>query len=215
MDLKEKLVSSFLAFENQIDVDTAVHDIRSEAIKTFETQGFPSKKEEAWKYTSLNSVLKHDYSVFPKQENAIAYNDVKKYFIHEIDTYKIIFIDGKFASHLSQTTHDGIDVCLMSAALNKPKYRLVIENYFNKVASKKSITSLNTAFAQEGAYIHIPKNKLVEKPIQIIHFSTGSEVALLQQPRNLIVVDENAHVQIIERHQSLTDNPVLTNSVTE
>ncbi|MFD2543154.1 Fe-S cluster assembly protein SufD [Lacinutrix gracilariae] len=215
MDLKEKLVSSFLAFENHVDVDTAIHDIRSEAIKTFETKGFPSKKEEAWKYTSLNSILKHDYSVFPKQENAIEYSDVKKYFIHDIDTYKIVFIDGKYASHLSQTTHDGIDVCLMSAALSKPKYRLVIENYFNKVAAKDSLTALNTAFTQEGAYIHIPKNKLVNKPIQIIHFSTGSEVALMQQPRNLIVVDENSHVQIIERHQSLSDHPVLTNSVTE
>lgn len=215
MDLKEKLVSSFLAFENNTDIDCAIHDIRTEAIKNFEKNGFPSKKEEAWKYTSLKNILKYDYSVFPKQENNITYNDVKKYFIHDIDTYKIIFIDGKFASHLSQTTHDGLDVCLMSAAFSKPKYRLVIENYFNKVAPKNSINSLNTAFAQEGAYIHIPKNKLVEKPIQIIHFSTGSEVALLQQPRNLIVVDENAHVQIIERHQSLTSNPVLTNSVTE
>ncbi|QRM88477.1 Fe-S cluster assembly protein SufD [Lacinutrix sp. WUR7] len=215
MDLKEKLVSSFLAFENHADLDSPIHDIRTEAIKTFETEGFPSKKEEAWKYTSLNSVLKHDYSVFPKQENAIEYSDVKKYFIHDIDTYNIVFIDGKFASHLSQTTHDGLDVCLMSAALSKPKYRLIIENYFNKVATKDSLTSLNTAFAQEGAYIHIPKNTLVNKPIQIIHFSTGSEVALMQQPRNLIVVDENSHVQIIERHQSLTDNPVLTNSVTE
>ncbi|WP_055442180.1 Fe-S cluster assembly protein SufD [Lacinutrix himadriensis] len=215
MDLKEKLVSSFLAFENHADLDSPIHDIRTEAIKTFETEGFPSKKEEAWKYTSLNSILKHDYSVFPKQENAIEYSDVKKYFIHDIDTYNIVFIDGKFASHLSQTTHDGLDVCLMSAALSKPKYRLIIENYFNKVATKDSLTSLNTAFAQEGAYIHIPKNTLVNKPIQIIHFSTGSEVALMQQPRNLIVVDENSHVQIIERHQSLTDNPVLTNSVTE
>jgi len=215
MDLKEKLVSSFLAFENHADLDGPIHDIRTEAIKTFETEGFPSKKEEAWKYTSLNSILKHDYSVFPKQENAIEYSDVKKYFINDIDTYNIVFIDGKFASHLSQTTHDGLDVCLMSAALTKPKYRLIIENYFNKVATKDSLTSLNTAFTQEGAYIHIPKNKLVNKPIQIIHFSTGSEVALLQQPRNLIVVDENSHVQIIERHQSLTDNPVLTNSVTE
>ena len=215
MDLKEKLVSSYLAFENQVDIDSQVHDIRNEAFKTFEENGFPSKKEEAWKYTSLNSVLKHDYSVFPKQENALEYREVKKYFLHDIDTYNIIFIDGKYSSHLSQTTHDGIDVCLMSAALNKPKYRLIIETYFNKVANKESITALNTAFSQEGAYIHIPKNKLVEKPIQIIHFSTGSEVALLQQPRNLIVVDENSHVQIIERHQSLTDNPVLTNSVTE
>ena len=91
MDLKEKLISSFMAFENHVDIDLPVHDVRSEAIKTFETQGFPSKRDEDWKYTSLNSVLKHDYSVFPKQENAIEYNDVKKYFIHDIDTYKIVF----------------------------------------------------------------------------------------------------------------------------
>ncbi len=215
MDLKEKLVSSFMAFENQVDIDTPVHDVRSEAIKNFEDLGFPSKRDEAWKYTSLNSVLKHDYSVFPKTENTIEFRDIKKYFIHEIDSYKIVFIDGKYSSHLSQTTHDGIDVCLMSSALSKPKYRILIENYFNKAATKDSLSSLNTAFAQEGAYIHIPKNKVVEKPIQILHFSTGNESALMLQPRNLIVVDENSHVQIIERHQSLTDHPVLTNSVTE
>lgn len=215
MSLKEKLVSSFMAFENTLDVDSPVHDIRTEAIKTFETEGFPTKREEAWKYTSLNSVLKHDYSVFPKYENALEFKDVREYFIHEIDSYKIIFIDGKYASHLSQTTHGSIDVCLMSAALNKPEYRPMIENYFNKIAPKNGLTSLNTAFSAEGAYIHIPKNKLVEKPIQIIHFSTGNEAALMLQPRNLIVVDENSHVQIIERHQSLTDNLVLTNSVTE
>lgn len=215
MDLKEKLISSFLAFENQTDLDSPIHDVRCEAIKTFEEKGFPSKRDEAWKYTSLNSVLKHDYSVFPKQENALEYNEVKKYFIHDIDSFKIVFIDGKYSSHLSQTTHDGMDICLMSAALTKPKYRILIENYFNKIASKDSLTSLNTAFSSEGAYIHIPKNKLVQKPIQILHFSTGHEAALMLQPRNLIVVDENSHVQIIERHQSLTDNPILTNSVTE
>ncbi|MDC1197427.1 Fe-S cluster assembly protein SufD [uncultured Algibacter sp.] len=215
MDLKEKLVSSFLAFENHVDLDGYVHDVRTDAIKVFEEKGFPSKKEEDWKYTSLNSILKEDYSVFPKQENALEYKDIKKYFIHDIDTYKIIFIDGKYSSHLSQTTHDGIDVCLMSSALNKPKYQLIIENYFNKAATKDSLSSLNTAFSSEGAYIHIPKNKIVRKPIQILHFSTGNESATMLQPRNLVVVEENSHVQILERHQSLTSNPVLTNSVTE
>ena len=215
MELKEKLLSSFLAFENQVDVDAYVHDIRSEAIKSFEDKGFPNKKDEAWKSTSLNKVLKEDYSVFSKEENALEYREVKKYFIHDIDTYKIVFIDGKYSSHLSETTHDGMDVCLMSAALSKPKYHLIIENYFNKVANDDSLVSLNTAFSREGAFIHIPKNKLVEKPIQIVHFSTGNESALMLQPRNLIVVDENSHVQIIERHHSLTANPVLTNSVTE
>ncbi|WP_179337360.1 Fe-S cluster assembly protein SufD [Winogradskyella ludwigii] len=215
MSLKEKLVSSFMAFEDTVDVNSPIHDIRTEAIKTFEAEGFPTKKLEDWKYTSLNSILKPDYSVFPTIENDIEFKDVKKYFIHEIDAYKIIFIDGKYASHLSQTTHDGLDVCLMSAALTKPKYKVIIDNYFNKIATKDGLSSLNTAFSHEGAYINIPKNKVVEKPIQIIHFSTGNEAAVMLQPRNLIIVNENAHVQIIERHQSLTDNPVLTNSVTE
>ena len=205
-----------MAFEEAFDVDTDIHQIRSNAIKEFETIGFPSKKDEAWKYTSLNSVLKYDYSVFPKKEDAIDYKDIKKYLIHDIDTYKLIFIDGIYSSHLSQTTHDKIDVCLMSSALNKSNYKPIIDTYFNKIVPKNNgLNALNTAFSKEGAFIHIHKNKMADKPIQIVNFSTGNESALMVQPRNLIVVGENSQVQIIERHQSLTDHPVLTNSVTE
>ena len=216
MELKEKLLSSFMAFEEQIDVHSELHDVRTTAIKNFEDKGFPTKKDEAWKYTSLNAILKNDFTVFPKEENNIQYSDVKKYFLHEIDTYKVVFIDGIFSSHLSSTTHDGIDVCLMASALSSPKYKMVIDAYFNQIANKDdSLTSLNTAFANEGAYINIPKSKVADKPIEIMYFSTGNEAALLVQPRNLVIVGENSHVQIIERHQSLNENPVLTNSVTE
>jgi Fe-S cluster assembly protein SufD len=216
MEFKEKLISSFMAFEEQIDVNADLHDIRTSAIKNFENKGFPTKKDEAWKYTSLNAILKNDFSVFPKKENDIEFKDVKKYFLNDVDTYKVIFVDGVFSSFLSSTTHDGLDVCLMSSALNKPKYKMIIDMYFNQIASKEeSLTTLNTAFASEGAYINVPKSTVVEKPIEIIYFSTGNEAALMVQPRNLVIVGENAHVQIIERHQSLNENPVLTNSVTE
>ena len=218
MDLKEKLVSSFLAFENKVDIDTDsnVHDIRSKAFKDFENKGFPTRKDEEWKYTSLNSVLKHDYNVFPKSEKSLDYKDVKKYFINETDCYNLVYIDGIFSSFLSNTTHDGMDICVMSSALDKPKYKMVVDAYFNKLAKENnSLSDLNTSFSKEGAYINIPKNKVVPKPIQILNFSTGSENAVLIQPRNLIIVGENAHVQIVERHQSLTANTTLTNSVTE
>ncbi|MBT8264608.1 MAG: Fe-S cluster assembly protein SufD, partial [Muriicola sp.] len=216
MDLKEKLVSSFMAFENSVDIDHPVHDIRSEAIKNFELKGFPNRKEEAWKYTSLNSLQKIDFSIFPKAVNALEYHQVKKYFLHEIDTYKIVFIDGIYSSFLSETTHDGVDICLMSSALSKPMYKPVVDVYFNKIASnEESLTTLNTAFSREGAYIYIPKNKAPKKPVEILHFATGNEASLLLQPRNLIIVEENAELQIIERHQSLTSNEVLTNCVTE
>jgi Fe-S cluster assembly protein SufD len=216
MELKEKLLTSFMAFEEKIEFHQELHEVRNEAIKNFERKGFPTKKEEAWKYTSLNTILKNDFSVFPKKENAIEFAEVKKYFLHEVDTYKIVFIDGIFSSFLSSTSHDGLDVCTMSSALNKPKYKIYIDQFFNKIASKdESLTSLNTAFANEGAYVNIPKSKVVEKPIEIIYFSTGTEAALMIQPRNLIIVGENAYVQILERHQSLNENAVLTNAVTE
>jgi len=218
MDLKEKLLASFMAFENKgnVDLDSKVHDIRSAAIQSFEQAGFPTRRDEEWKYTSLNSLLKNDYSVFPQGEATVELKDVKKYFLHEIESFKIVFIDGVYSSFLSDTSHEVADVCILSSALKQPKYKMIIDHYFGTLASKNdSLTSLNTAFSKEGSFINIPKNVVLPKPIQILNFSTGSEKEIMLQPRNLIVVGENSHVQIYERHQSLSDNVVLTNAVTE
>ena len=213
--LKEKLLSSFLAFENEKDVDAYVHGIRTKAIKNFEQEGFPTKRLENWKYTSLKKTLQHDYKLFPSKSQTLEFKDIESFLINDIESYKIIFVDGKYCSHLSETTHDGMDICILSSALTQSKYDLVIENYFNKISKKDGITSLNTAFSSEGSYIHIPKNIQVDKPIQIIYFSTGKDESVFYQPRNLIVVDENSQVEIIEKYHSLNENNVLVNTVTE
>ena len=213
--LKEKLLSSFIAFEDQKDIDSYVHGIRTKAIKTFEKEGFPTKKLENWKYTSLKKTLNYDYKLFPSETKALEFKDIKKYLIDDVESYKIIFVDGKYSSHLSETTHDGMDICILSSALNQSKYDLLIENYFDKISKKDGITSLNTAFSSEGSFIHIPKNVQVDKPIQVIYFSTGKNESVFYQPRNLIIVGENSQVEIIERHQSLSENSVLVNSVSE
>ncbi|WP_461532608.1 Fe-S cluster assembly protein SufD [Sinomicrobium sp.] len=216
MELKDKLVSSFPAIGDGADTRSTLHRIRIEAMKQFEYKGFPSKKEEEWKYTSLNALLKSDYSLFPEGKNKLDLEDVKRYFIHDIDSYRLTFVDGRYDEELSDMAHEGFDISLMSTAIENPEYREVIERYFNKtVNAKDSLTSLNTAFLKEGVFVRIPKGKLIGKPIQILHFSTGNGEALMLQPRNLIVVSENAQVQFIERHQSLSDHEVLTNSVTE
>lgn len=215
MSLKDKLLSSYLTFQENTSFDNSILDIKDQAIKVFEAEGFPSKKDENWKYTSLNSVTKPNYSLAATGDDAIEFKDVKQYFLNDIDTFKIVFIDGVYSSYLSETTHDGVDVCLLSSALTKPKFKQVIDVYFNKIAKNESLTALNTAFAKEGAYIYVPKSMAVNKPIQIVHLSTGNEANLMLQPRNLIVAEENAEVQVIERHQSLSSNAVFTNSVTE
>jgi len=216
MELKDKLLDSFIAFEEDFVLDEELHQKRIDALKIFESKGFPTKKIEGWKYTSLEHLLQKDYILFSKSENCIDYKDVKKYFLYDVDTYKIVFIDGVYSPFLSDTTHDGIDACLISAALTKPKYRDLVNRYFNKIADPQdSMTALNTSFTKEGAYIYIPKNTVAQKPIEVVHFATGNEQALWLQPRNLIVVDQNAQVQIIERHQSLKPHELVTNSVTE
>ena len=216
MEFKEKLISSHLAFEEDLDLTDSVHQTRANALKVFEEKGFPTKKDELWKYTSLDALIREDYSLFPNSEASIELKDVKKYFLYDTDTYKVIFIDGVYSPFLSNTTHDGLDVCLMSAALSKPKYKDLINTYFNKIApSDESLTALNTSYAKEGAFVYIPKETVAEKPIEIIHFSSGDQDSLWLQPRNLIVIDKNSQVQIIERHQSLKQHLVVTNSVSE
>ena len=215
MSFKENVLSSFMALEDQVDTESYVHGIRNRAMGEFEKKGLPQKKDEAYKYTSLKSLFNKEYTMFPKHESSLEYSDIQKYLVHNIDTYRVVFIDGVYSSYLSQTTHDKYDVCLMSSALTNPKYAEIIEKYYDKIAGKDGVTSLNTAFAKEGAYIKIGDNISVRKPIEVVCFTTGKENNLIVQPRNLVVVGKNSQVQIIERHQSLTSNAVFTNSVTE
>lgn len=216
MDLKEILLSSYLAFDSQDGPQRNLQDQRAEAIGIFEQQGFPTKKLEDWKYTTLRHLTKDEYAVFPKTETSLKLEDVKQYILQNVDTYKIVFVDGVYNAYLSETTHDGADICLLSAALTMRKYAPIIKKYFNQVAEKDaSLTALNTAFTKEGAFIYVPEGKVVEKPVQIIHFATDKNPKLLLQPRNLIVVGKNAEVQVVERHQSLSKDASFTNVVTE
>lgn len=214
--LKDKLESSFIVLENELNGQThsPIHRIRQEAFQRFERMGFPTKRDEEWRYTNLKPILKHDYRVFPEAEHNLEYRDVKPYFLADVDSYKLVFIDGVFSSWLSETTHDKFDVCTFSSVLSK--YQDVAEKYFNRaLPQEESLAAINTAFAREGAYIRIRKNQTVEKPIQLLFFTTNTGQPVLNQPRNLVVMEENAEAIITERHQSLSDQAVLTNVATE
>ncbi len=208
-----------MAFENKgsVETDTEFHKVRATAMQQFENVGFPTKKIEDWKYTSLKELWKNEYSLFPElPKHELELSEVDTYFLKGIDSYKIVFVNGVFSSYLSETSHDGLDICLLSTAINKLKYKIIREHFFNRIASKtEGLTSLNTAFASEGVFIHIPKNTVLQKPIQIFYFTTECKKDVLLQPRNLIIVDENSQVQIVERHHSLSDKKILNNTVTE
>ena len=94
MNFQEKLLDSFIAFEQDVDLLNPIHSDRKEALKRFEKQGFPSKKDESWKYTSLKSIIQKDYSLSSKPNKSVELRDVKEFFLNDLDSFKIVFIDG-------------------------------------------------------------------------------------------------------------------------
>jgi Fe-S cluster assembly protein SufD len=217
IDLKENLVSRHLVFNEKNTKNKFIDNLRQEAIEIFDKTGFPSKKHEEWKYTNLAPLLKTDYKLFPESEEvSIGYQDVKKYFIHDMDTYNVVFVNGVYSSYLSSTTHEEADICVMSSAMNKMVHQPVIENFYGKIADKnESLVALNTAFTKDGAFIYVPDNVILSKPIQIMFLSTANDTEVMYHPRNLIVIGNNSQAHIIERHQTLDNKANLTNSVTE
>ena len=216
MEFKDKLITSFDAFEKSLNAEhTALKDIRSQALKTFSEKGFPTKKVEAWKFTSLNATLNNDFNL-SKEDASIDLGLVKPFVLQDTESHKLVFINGVFCKELSEVSEqEGVEICLMSEALSQDKYKQEIETYYNTTTDKQdSLTALNTAFANEGVFISVGKSKEVSKAIQIIYIST-SENALFLQPRNLVIVKENAFIQIYERHQNIGQSNVVTNAVTE
>ncbi len=213
MSLKEKIISTYRSFEEAVSGSSKIAGIKKEALAIFEEKGFPTSKEEDWKYTSLKSLLKIDYCVVPTENNEIELSEIEEYFI-DIDSYKAVIIDGIFNEKLSEIDTDKVTISSMQSALEN-NTDLVL-NHLSKIAdSKNTLVALNTISHADGVFINIQNNTVLDKPIQVLHIATGISGETLIQPRNLIVVGKNVDAKIIERHQSITENNIFTNSVTE
>lgn len=217
IELKDNLVARHLVLKEKYSKVKWMDGVREQAIETFDRVGFPKKKDEEWRFTNLSPVLSADYKLFPAEDEIpVRIEDLKKYFVSNIDSYNIVFINGIYNSFLSSTTHGEADICVLSCAMEKTVHQPVIENFYNKIAPKdESFTALNTAFSHDGAYIFVPEKTILSKPIQLMFFSTAKEQEVMYHPRNLIVIENNSQAQIIERHQTLNNKSNLTNVVTE
>lgn len=211
MDLKEKWVASFETFPHKDDI---LKDIRREALSFFAEKGFPHKKVEAWKYTSLKDIQATDYTLWQPThaKKTFAPEVLHPYWIE--GSHLLVFVNGFFSAEMSNTDSANFTVTPLLEALHKGGAPFV-SKYFNADTEKGDVfTALNTAYAAEGVYIEVPKGKVVEKPIQLLYLS-DSTVPTCYQPRNIISVGENAELKIIEMHHNLCEQQVLTNAVTE
>jgi Fe-S cluster assembly protein SufD len=189
--------------------------MRTNGIEVFKNLGFPTTKDEEWKYTSLNKCIKRDYDFGAEFSLDIRSEDVDRFLCTSIDSYKLVFVNGVFNASLSNTTHqDKFFVSNLKEAY-EGKSELFNQYYGTLADADLSMVGLNTGYAQEGAFVHVKAGAVVDKLIQILYINSDSSRAMMNQARNLIIVEDRAEVQILERHQSLSDEYVFTNSVTE
>lgn len=214
--LTQKLLSNHVVFDEKYPLNSELELIRNTSISNFEQLGFPTKKDEEWKYTNLQNIVSKEFDFFLKSSEEINYDKLRSYFITEIESYKLVFINGVFNSFLSETTHDEADICVLSSTFQKEKYKDILNKYFNSSQNNtENLFSLNTAFVKEGSYIFLKKNTVLSKPIQIMNFVLGNDDLPMVQPRNLIILEDNCQVQIIERTQNIGNSESFVNTVTE
>jgi Fe-S cluster assembly protein SufD len=210
--LKQDQNSYASAFRDFLDTRAAgepawLRLLREKSFAGFETKGFPTVKDEDWKYTNVAPVVKGNFAV---GRSAVAKIDIPRY--EETRESTVVFRNGTVDEELSSLRAlAGVKVISFADALTLPEYAPVIRKHYEAgTQSENGFTALNTAFA-EGLLIVIRANTRVEAPIHLAFITESEGVAAF--PRAVISAETNCSATIVESYSGVSQGKYLTNSV--
>lgn len=209
--LFEQLTSSFQELE-ATNEPSSLKALRQAAFAKFEEKGFPTVKNEEWKYTNIQPLVNKTYLL--NEDVDVANLDLSKADIPGLEAHRIVLINGQYVLAFSSLEEElGLTVKPIEEAVEEPAFTKHFAQHADK--TDNVLVSLNTALYTSGIYLAVAKNSVISRPIHIIHVATGGE-DFFAQTRNLFVVEANAEVEIIESFITL-DNTAknLHNKVTE
>jgi Fe-S cluster assembly protein SufD len=194
-----------------------INSFREPAIEKYRLLGIPTKKNETYKYTNLDTFFNHEYKSYLTP--SIADFEKAEDFrcdITDLDAYGIVLLNG-FYPTLNEKLRElpgGIWIGSLNEA--SKKFGDLIEKHYSKYANPDSdgLVHLNTAMASDGVFIYVPEGVVLKRPIQIVNLVQSDE-DIFNQHRNLIIVDKNADVTLIICDHTLSPQKFLTNAVTE
>jgi len=191
--------------------------IREDAFAQFQQLGFPSTREEDWRYTNVAPISRHPFRRALSRPNGLTSAELSNFTFGELDGCQLVFVDGAFSQKLSTRTAlpRGVRVRSLATALQKDRGRL--EPYLAKLAGfdRNAFTALNTAFMSHGAFVYLPRGIIFNGIIHLLFLSTGHKKNSVTHPRTLIVAGEETQVSIVESHVGLEHGVYFTNAVTE
>ncbi len=165
---------------------------KQEKLSSFLNEGFPTIKDEEWKYTSLKNIVSEDYSISAIGKN-ISSEQINKHSLGFND--KIVFVDGILVA--------------------KPTIKNVLIADYSEFKTNEidSISKLNYSLAKSGYTISISDNAIIESPIEILFFNTVE--GNFTQYRNLLFIGKNSEVKFIEKIQNIDCSSSFINHFTQ
>jgi len=218
-----------LAEERETREPAWLRDIRRAAMDRFGELGFPTTKNEEWRFTNVAPIARASFA--PARAWSARARDLRASARYPsvgepwIGTCRVVaFINGHLAVEASQpgTGPDGVRAMSLAAAFSNGSGPSV-EAHLARHASYRdhSFVALNTALFEDGAFIHVQPNAVVEQPIALLFVTVGDAEPTMTHPRNLILVGAGAQARLIEFHIGFSRPdlqsavPYFTNAVTE
>lgn len=189
--------------------------LRQSALAQFDATGFPSPREEEWRYTNVAPIEKKRFRPSVTAAPAVIPDGalLKRYRLD--DSWTLVLVNGVYVPELSVVDGipAGVTVAPLSLALaTDPDF--VAARLGSATANEHhGFIAFNTAFFSEGLVLRVPAHQKLAKPVQLLHITTGSETA--HSLRNLIVVEAGAAAQVAETFVGATGSADLCTSITE
>ncbi|PKO88984.1 MAG: Fe-S cluster assembly protein SufD [Betaproteobacteria bacterium HGW-Betaproteobacteria-12] len=188
-------------------------EARAEAIGRFAQQGFPSQRDEDWKYTSVSGIENGHFAVNippaaaePALAALVAAQTLP-------DSHLLVFVDGRLAPELCRPGRLPAGVVLGSLAAQIEAGAPELEEHLVCYPPPSAFADLNLAFMADGAYLRLPPGATVKAPIQWLFVARTAASAV--QPRNLVLAGEGSAAVIVEQHVALTADSYFTNVVSD
>ncbi len=191
--------------------------LRRSAMTRFVALGFPTRHDEEWRFTNIAPITETIFRPAGFEYSRLIEAEAASALFTELEAYRLVFVNGRFVPALSAVADlpDGVTVSSLAEALRTAPKQL--EAFLAQQAgyANHAFTALNTAFLEDGAYIHIKRNVAVETPILLVFLSNSPAAASVSYPRTLVVAEENSQATIVESYSGLGDDVYFTNAVTE
>ncbi len=179
---------------------TWLQAVRREAIEVFAERGFPTTKDEEWRFTNVAPVASKAFRPGRYELTPALRQTILGHPMTDLDCPRLVFVNGRYCPEIStaSTLPNGVRAGSLRAALRSDGAAL--EAHLARYADYRdhAFVALNTAFLEDGAFLEIPKGAVLEKPIHLLFVSEPGQELAVSHPRNLILVGRESQAAIIE-----------------